>query len=107
MQPEEFALRLAKLRAQKGVSARDMSLSLGQNPGYINGIENGKTLPSMSIFFYICEYLGVTPAAFFDTDTQDPKQTDAFVAKFNQLPEPTRFHLVALMDDLLTQQVQQ
>ena len=26
-----FALRLSKLRAKKGVSARDMSLSIGQN----------------------------------------------------------------------------
>ena len=35
MTDKEFSLRLAKLRTQKGVSARDMSLSMGQNPGYI------------------------------------------------------------------------
>ena len=34
--------RLAKLRTQKGVSARDMSLSLGQANNYINNIENKK-----------------------------------------------------------------
>ena len=34
-----FSKRLAELRIQKGVSARDMSLSLGQNPGYIRTIE--------------------------------------------------------------------
>ena len=50
--------RLAKLRMQKGVSARDMSLSLGQANNYINNVENKKTLPSMQSFFYICEYLG-------------------------------------------------
>ena len=32
--------RLAKLRALKGVSARDMSLSLGQANNYVNNIEN-------------------------------------------------------------------
>lgn len=38
---EEFVPeRLAKLRLQKGVSARDMSLSLGQANNYINNIEN-------------------------------------------------------------------
>ena len=58
--------RLAKLRTQKGVSARDMSLSLGQANNYINNIENKKTLPAMQSFFYICEYLGVTPQEFFD-----------------------------------------
>ena len=61
-----FPARLTHLRMQKGVSARDMSLSIGQNPGYINNIESGKALPSMSGFFYICEYLGVTPRDFFD-----------------------------------------
>jgi len=35
-----FQNRLSELRGQKGVSARDMSLTLGQSPGYINGIEN-------------------------------------------------------------------
>ncbi len=41
----------------KRVSARDMSLSIGQNAGYINTIESGKAFPSMTVFFYICEYL--------------------------------------------------
>ena len=67
---EEFVPeRLAKLRLQKGVSARDMSLSLGQANNYINNIENKKSLPAMQSFFYICEYLGVTPKEFFDEET--------------------------------------
>ena len=57
MYEDEFPLRLAQLRNKKGVSARDMSLSLEQNHAYINNIESGKALPSMTIFFYICEYL--------------------------------------------------
>ena len=63
---EMFSRRLAQLRMQKGVSARDMSLSLGQNHGYINSIENGKTFPTMTNFFYICEYLHITPQEFFE-----------------------------------------
>ena len=56
---EEFLpQRLTQLRMQKNVSARDMSLSLGQANNYINSIENRKALPSMQSFFYICEYLG-------------------------------------------------
>jgi len=59
---EEFlSARLSALRSARDVSARDMSLSLGQNESYINQIENRKSLPSMQVFFYICEYLGVTP----------------------------------------------
>lgn len=43
--------RLAKLRALKGVSARDMSLSLGQANNYINNIENKKSLPCHAVIF--------------------------------------------------------
>ena len=69
MTEKEFSLRLAQLREKKGVSARDMSLSMGQNPGYINNIENGKSMPSLSGIFYICEFLGIEPKDFFDIDT--------------------------------------
>ena len=51
----DFGKRLAQLRMNKDVSARDMSLSLGQSAGYINNVENGVNYPSMSAFFYICE----------------------------------------------------
>lgn len=51
-----------------------MSLSLGQNPGYINSIENAVNYPSMTVFFYICEYLEITPAEFFETDSVNPSK---------------------------------
>ena len=57
MYSEDFQNRLIQLRAKKGVSARDMSLSIGQNQSYIYNIESGKALPSMSSFFFICDYL--------------------------------------------------
>ena len=62
---EGFAERLAQLRSAKGVSGREMSLSIGQAAGYINNIENGNNLPSLAMFFEICEYLNVTPQEFF------------------------------------------
>ena len=48
---EDFIKRLTELRINKGASARDMSLSIGQSAGYINNIENGVNLPSNC--FYI------------------------------------------------------
>lgn len=71
---EWFPDRVAELRIQKGVSARDMSLSLGQSESYINKIENRRTLPSMSGFIYICEYLGISPRDFFDTEVHSPNR---------------------------------
>lgn len=85
MQNKEFGLRLSKLRTDKGLSARDMSLSIGQNPGYINSIETGKSLPSMSAFFYICDYLGITPMEFFDTQNEQPTVINELCADLKKL----------------------
>lgn len=65
MYEDFFSDRIAELRIQKNVSAREMSLALGQNESYINRIENQRSFPSMQVFFYICEYLNVTPKEFF------------------------------------------
>ena len=72
MEKEEFIRRLTELRINKGVSAREMSLSLGMNENYINRLENGAGLPKMETIFFICDYLGVTPQEFFDLGTSDP-----------------------------------
>ncbi len=77
MEKTEFIKRLVSLRMNKGVSAREMSLSIGQTSSYINNIENGLSFPSMTGFFYICEYLGVTPKEFFDVEVPDPVKSDA------------------------------
>lgn len=61
-----FADKLRKLRNEKGISAREMSLALGQNVNYINLIENEKRKPSLEMFLYICEYLNVSPEYFFN-----------------------------------------
>ena len=72
MDEQRFSRRLTALRTAKNVSAREMSLAIGQNPSYINRIKNGRARPSMQCFFYICEYLGVSPAEFFEEETADP-----------------------------------
>jgi len=90
MDEKDFALRLSKLRTMKNVSAREMSLSIGQNPSYINHIETGQGTPSLSAVFCICEYLGVTPSEFFDIDSKNP-------AKLNKIIE----HLKKLDDEQL------
>ena len=68
----DFAKRLSELRIQKGVSARDMSLSLGQNSGYINHIENRQAYPSIPVFFNICDYFNISPEQFFSTTEKIP-----------------------------------
>lgn len=81
----DFAERLSKLRTNKGISARDMSLSLGQNAGYINNIENGKALPSLTSFFYICDYLGTTPSDFFKYNIDNPQKYHTTIENIEKL----------------------
>lgn len=103
MYEELFYERLAKLRTQKGVSARDMSLSLGQSESYINKIENKKSLPSMSGFFYICEYLNVHPKDFFDDGIASPTQLNELVVELKKLNADQLGHLLAIIKDLKTE----
>ena len=101
MMYEEFVPeRLANLRLQKGVSARDMSLSLGQANNYINNIENKKSLPAMQSFFYICEYLGVTPKEFFDEENLYPETLQEFIAEAKKLDSKSMTYILGIMKEL-------
>lgn len=60
--------RLSRLRLEKGISERKMSLDLGHSTSYIRSITSGRALPSMREFLYICEYLGITPREFFNEE---------------------------------------
>lgn len=100
MNEKEFALRLARLRQKKGVSAREMSLAIGQNPGYVNNIETGKTLPSLTGIFYICEYLGISPKAFFDTDCANPAKMEQIVEDMKSLDDRQLDTISALVKEL-------
>ncbi|MBO5401973.1 MAG: helix-turn-helix domain-containing protein [Clostridia bacterium] len=101
MDEKQFALRLAQLRENKGVSAREMSLAIGQNAGYINNIESGKSLPSLTGFFYICEYLDVSENEFFDLNSVNPSRLDSIVKQLKFLDDTQLnaiFELVKVMN---------
>ncbi len=97
---EWFPERLAQLRTQKGVSARDMSLTLGQSESYINKIENRHILPSMAGFLYICEYLGVTPQEFFTAESAAPQRIAQLAQAMNRLKPAQIDHLMLIIGDM-------
>ena len=80
-----FAERLTKLREQKGVSAREMSLDLGQAHSSMHGFENKRSFPKMLTFFYICEYLGISPKDFFDYGQQTPALDNELYTEIQKL----------------------
>lgn len=101
MNEKDFSLRLAKLREGMGVSARDMSLSIGQNPGYINNIETGKSMPSLAGIFYICDYLEITPSEFFDLENQNPAQLQELISNLKQLDDDLLYHMSEIVRKLV------
>lgn len=100
MYENEIPIRLARLRTEKGKSARDMSLSIGQNAGYINNIESGKALPSMRVFLYICDYLEITPSEFFDTESKNPPKLNALMNSLKGLTDTQLDCIAALVKEL-------
>lgn len=100
MDQKDFVERLTQLRITKGVSARDMSLSLGQNPSYINNIECGKALPSLTAFFYICEYFHIEPKDYFDTKNKYPEKINEIVEDLKLLDQKQLINISAIIKGL-------
>ena len=63
---KRVAKRLKFFRTLKGVSAKQMSIDIGKNEGYISSIENEKALPSFECFVDIVKYIGITCDFFFN-----------------------------------------
>ena len=101
MELSGFGERLAKLRTTKNVSAREMSLSIGQSANYINKIENGKSLPSMTAFFDICDYLEISHMDFFDEANNDPIQVNEFIEDYKRLDNSTQSHFAEIVKKVL------
>jgi transcriptional regulator with XRE-family HTH domain len=95
-----FSERIAQLRMAKSVSARDMSLCLGQGAGYINSIENKKSLPSMRGFFYICEYFNIAPRDFFDAASAAPEKLNEIMADMKCLKAEQLSSIANIIKDL-------
>ena len=101
MDEKDFTLRIATLRTKKGVSARDMSLTMGQNPGYINNIESGKSMPSLTGIFYICDYLNITPSELFDEEVENPEKLKGIIKDLRKLNDKQLDTISALVKDLI------
>lgn len=101
MTEKDFSLRLSQLRNKMEVSAREMSLSMGQNPGYINNIESGKSMPSLTGIFYICEYLGVTPSELFDLESENPSRLRSLIDDLKKLNDRQLENVAAIVRDMI------
>ena len=98
MEEQFIRERLFKLREEKQVSERKMSLDLGHSTSYIHSIASGRALPSMPEFLYICDYLGVTPMEFFNESEHTTPIQQRAIQYIRQLDEEEARLIVDLLE---------
>ena len=101
-QYKKLAERIAKLRADKGLSARNMSLSMGQGKQYINNLESRNSKPSLDGVFLICEYLNITPSEFFDTENPYPSELATILEDLKKLSPEHIQNISSIIKGLIT-----
>ncbi len=77
--------RYAKIRSAHKISARKLSLELGQSTEYINQIENGKNMPSVEGLMNFCDYFGMSLGEFFDDQLEYPVEYKNIIKELNKL----------------------
>ena len=85
MEKEFISRRFYNIRAAKNISARQLSLELGQSSQYINQIENGHKMPSIEGLINFCNHFEISVAEFFNREEQYPIQYKALIKELNRL----------------------
>lgn len=76
---------LLNVRLAKNISARSLSIQLGQSTQYINQIETGRKMPSMEGLFNFCDYFKISLRDFFDDEKEYPMQYKELLQYLNKL----------------------
>ena len=92
--------RITQLRIGKGISEYQLSYDLGHSRGYINNISSGKSLPSMSEFFAICDYFNITPSEFFDSKQTNPALISKAISEMKSLTEDDMLLILTFINRL-------
>lgn len=77
--------RYAKIRLAHDISARRLSLELGQSTEYINQIENGKNMPSVEGLLNFCNYFDISVGEFFEDKFNYPVEYVAIIEELNKM----------------------
>ncbi|MEY8352346.1 helix-turn-helix transcriptional regulator [Lachnospiraceae bacterium 54-53] len=92
--------RITELRIKKGIAEHKMSIELGHSRSYVQSISSGRSLPSMTEFLAICEYLDVTPKDFFDDENPNPPLIRDAIDKLKTLPDSDLLLILTMINRL-------
>ncbi len=68
--------------------------------GYINNIEIGKSMPSLSGLIYICDYFGISLFEFFDTGNTNPQKLNELLDAAKHLSDEQLDNVLAIVKGL-------
>lgn len=85
MDREFVQVRFARIRNAHKISARKLSIELGQSTEYINQIENGKALPSLEGLFNFCDYFNISLGEFFEDRFNFPIEYSHIIDELNKM----------------------
>ena len=74
---------------------------MGQSEGYITKIENRTAFPSMTVFFYICEYFGIHPKDFFDDKKEHHEIIRSILDDLSKMNGDQLLHIAAVIKDVV------
>lgn len=102
MEPAYINNRITELRIKKGIAEHKMSIELGHSRSYMQSISSGRSLPSMTEFMAICEYLDVTPKDFFDDTNPNPPLIEEIVKRSKSLSDSDLLMILSFINRLLS-----
>lgn len=92
--PKFVQERITELRIARNISEYRLSKDLGYSKGYIQSISSGKTLPSMTALYEICDYFKITPREFFDDESAaDSELVHNLMQEIRRLPTEEQYFL--------------
>lgn len=77
--------KYAAIRLAHGISARKLSLELGQSSEYINQIESGKCMPSVEGMLNFCSYFGISVGELFSDEWRFPVEYGKIYSELNKM----------------------
>ena len=92
--------RIQGLRETRGMSARELSLSIGMHKNYINMVEAKKIRPTLEGLVNICEYFGLTLNEFLDESTDRPIREKELLGVVRKLDDEAFGYLLGIATKL-------
>jgi DNA-binding XRE family transcriptional regulator len=88
--------RILELRLKAGISAQNLSVSIGLTENTINKIDRKISYPSWPTFFKICDFFRISAKDFFDTEAPNPARLNELLEEARGLDDETLEHMIGI-----------